>query len=142
MGEVSLHIATSAAAALTEGQMNAEFAACGAYLLVAFADARFDQIEEARFLGGVVNDRAFSTLSSSALADAYNQLKASLERDYDSAEAEILAAIRTARGDVRAAAAVKIAARQAVIADREIKPQEEVVLARIAEALGVSAKEL
>ncbi len=122
--------------------MNGEKAACGAFLLVAFADAHFDTLEESRFLGGVVNDPAFAAMSASRLADCYNKLHAALESDFDAAEAEILAAIRAARDGGVGLDAIKTAARQAVVADREIKPQEEVVLERIAAALGVTAAEL
>ncbi len=117
-------------------------AACGAYLLVALADARVHAIEEARFLGGVVNDAAFKSISSSALADEYNRLYAALQADWDAAEAEILTAITKIRTDVGAVKAVKVAARQAVIADHSIKAQEDFVLARIARALGFTPEDL
>ncbi|MEZ5895122.1 MAG: TerB family tellurite resistance protein [Parvularculaceae bacterium] len=122
--------------------MNGERAACGAFLLVAFADAHFDKREEARFLGGVVNDPAFAAMSAPRLADCYNELRTALERDYDGAQADILAAIRAVRTHGASVAAIKTAARQAVVADRAIKPQEEIVLGRIAAALGIAAAEL
>lgn len=112
-------------------------AACGAYLLAAFADARVEKIEEARFLGGVVNDSAFRTFSPESLAGEYTRLLAALAADYDAAEAEILSAVAAVKRDPHFVAAVKVAARQAVIADQKLKPQEEVVLGRIARALGV-----
>ncbi len=112
-------------------------AACGAYLLAAFADARVARIEEARFLGGVVNDSAFRRFSPDQLASEYSRLLAALAADYDAAEAEILTAVASVKRDPRLVAAVKVAARQAVIADQKLKPQEELVLARIARALGV-----
>ena len=117
-------------------------AACGAYLLVALADARVDQIEEARFLGGVVNDPGFRQFETGALAAEYNRLLGALKADWDGAEAEILSAVSSVRGDERVVGAVKVAARQAVIADQIIKPQEEVVLARLARALGIDTDEL
>jgi tellurite resistance protein len=112
-------------------------AACGAYLLAAYADARVEKIEEARFLGGVVNDSAFQPFSPEALASEYSRLLAALAADYDAAEAEILSAIAAAKRDPRFVAAIKVAARQAVIADQKLKPQEELILGRIARALGV-----
>lgn len=117
-------------------------AACGAYLLVALADARVDAVEEARFLGGVVNDPAFRQFKSSALAGEYNRLFAALRADWDAAEAEILSAITATKANKTAVAAIKIAARQAVIADQVIKSQEDLVLARIARALGIGAEDL
>ena len=117
-------------------------AACGAYLLVALADARVAAIEEARFLGGVVNDPAFRRFDAAALAGEYNRLLAALRADWTSAEAEILAAAVSAKSDPAAVEAIKMAARQAIIADQAIKPQEDIVLARIASALGLRAGEL
>lgn len=117
-------------------------AACGAYLLVALADARLARIEEARFLDGVVHDGAFSNFGASALASEYNRLHAALLDDYDQAEAEILTAIAAHRSNPAVAAAVREAARQAVIADQELRPQEDLALARIARALGVSSDSL
>ena len=114
-------------------------AACGAYLLVALADARVEEVEEARFLGGVVNEPAFRDLPAAALAGEYNRLLAALREDWDGTEAEILRAIADTRDDP---AAVKLAARNAVIADQIIKPQEEYVLAKIAAALRLAPDEL
>lgn len=117
-------------------------AACGAYLLVALADARVEAIEEARFLGGVVNDRAFRQFDTPALASEYNRLLAALRADWNGAEAEILGALSSVKSNGAAVGAIKVAARQAIVADQVIKPQEELVLARIARALGLGADEL
>ncbi len=117
-------------------------AACGAFLIVALADARVEAIEEARFLGGVVNDRAFRQFGAAALAGEYNRLLAALRADWNAAETEILNAVTSVKSNYRAVAAIKVAARQAVIADQAIKPQEDLVLARIARALGLKAEDL
>jgi len=116
-------------------------AACGAYLLAAYADARVERIEEARFLGGVVNHAAFRHFEPAALASEYTRLLAALQSDYDAAEAEIVTAIAAVRSQPTAVEAVRIASRQAVIADQALKPQEEAMLARIARALGLDPKE-
>lgn len=116
-------------------------AASGAYLLTAIADARIETVEEARFFGGIVNDPAFQKIDAAALTAEYARLHAALRADYASAETEILAAVAAVRGQP-AAEAVKLAARHAVIADQQLKPQEEFILARIARALGVSAEDL
>lgn len=112
-------------------------AACGAYLVVALADARVATIEEARFLAGVVNDRAFRRFEPNALADEYTRLLGCLRADFDATEAEILSAVSAIRRDPFAVEAVKVAARQAIIADQILKPQEDLMLARIARALGL-----
>lgn len=117
-------------------------AACGAYLLAAFADACVVKIEEARFLGVVVNDPAFRRFAPDALAGEYSRLLALLSADYEAAEAEILSAITVCKNDGDIVKAVKVASRQAVIADQILKPQEELVLGRIAGALGLSVDEL
>jgi tellurite resistance protein len=124
------------------GPSAAATAACGAYLLVAVADARVETLEEARFLGGVVNEPAFKRIEPQALAGEYNRLLKLVRDDYDAAEAEILAAIRKMRGNASGGEAVKVAARQAVIADQKLKPQEDITLSRIAGALGISAEDL
>jgi tellurite resistance protein len=121
---------------------SAATAACGAYLLVALADARVERAEEARFLGGIVNHQAFKFLSAESLSDEYNRLSAALRDEWDSTEAEILAAIASIRNHATAAEAVKLAARHAVVADLSLRPQEEIVLARVARALGLEPGEL
>lgn len=117
-------------------------AACGAYLVVALADARVATIEEARFLGGVVNDPAFRRFAPNALADEYTRLLNGLQADFDATQAEILNAISAIRSDPSAVEAVKVAARQAIIADQILKPQEDLMLARIAAALGIAPEDL
>jgi tellurite resistance protein len=112
-------------------------AVCGAYLIVAFGDARFDKVEEMRFLGGATNHDAFASIDSTDLQRAYNDLIELLKDDYDSASAEILDDIRSCRNNAAATDAVKVAARLAIVADQEIQPQEEIVLEQIAGALGL-----
>lgn len=116
-------------------------AACGAYLLAAIADARIETVEEARFFGGIVNDPAFRAIDAGALTAEYARLYAALCADYAAAEVEILAAISAVRGGP-ATEAVKLAARHAVVADQKLKPQEDIVLSRIARALGLDSAEL
>ncbi len=116
-------------------------AACGAYLLAAIADARIETVEEARFFGGIVNDPAFRAIDAGALTAEYARLHAALSADYAAAEAEILAAVSAVRNSP-AAEAVKLAARHAVVADQKLKAQEDIVLTRIARALGLDPSEL
>lgn len=117
-------------------------AACGAYLLAAFADARVEKVEEARFLGGVVNHAAFKRFEPDALAGEYTRLFSALSSDFDATQAEILTAIAANKSKPQVVEAVKVAARQSVIADQALKPQEEFILAAIARALGLDPKEL
>lgn len=127
---------------MTTVDIRAATAACGAYLLTAIADARIETIEEARFFGGIVNDPSFRKIDAATLTAEYARLHGALGADYAAAEKEIIAAIGAVRADPAAAEAVKIAARHAVIADQKLKPQEELILGRIARALGIGPEEL
>lgn len=127
---------------MTTSSNRAATASCGAYLLTAIADARIESVEEARFFGGVVNDPAFRKIDTAALTAEYARLRSALGADYASAEAEILAAVEAVRADGAAVEAVKFAARHAIIADHKLKAQEELVLSRIARALGLDAEDL
>ena len=111
----------------------------GAFLAVAFADGRYDPLEERRFLSTIANDPALSSIRTEALQEAYNLLRAEIETDYTGAAAKILAAIAAVKDDAAISDAVKVAARGAIVADRRLAPQEEAVLDRIAEALGLEA---
>jgi len=111
----------------------------GAFLAVAFADGRYDPLEERRFLSTIANAPALSSIRTEALQEAYNLLRAEIETDYSSATAKILAAIAAAKDDKAVVEAVKVAARGAIVADRRLAPQEEVALDRIATALGLEA---
>ncbi|MCB2113037.1 MAG: tellurite resistance TerB family protein [Parvularculaceae bacterium] len=112
-------------------------AACGAYLLAVFADARVEEIEEARFLDGVVNHKSFIPFGPKALADEYTRLFAALSADFGAAKEEILTAIAEHKSNPDIVEAVKTAVRQAVVADQAIKPQEENILSAVARALGL-----
>ncbi|MDZ7628772.1 MAG: hypothetical protein U5J99_10270 [Parvularculaceae bacterium] len=121
---------------------HAATAACGAYLLTAKADARIELLEETRFFGGIVNEPAFQRIEANALTSEYARLHQALSADFGAAEREILAAIGAIKADPDIVAAVKSAARNAIIADQKLKPQEELILVRIARALGIPAEEL
>ncbi len=111
----------------------------GAFLAVAFADGRYDPLEERRFLSTIANDPALAGIRTEALQEAYNLLRAEIETDYADAAAKILAAIAAVKDDKPVAEAVKVAARGAIVADRRVAPQEEAALDRIAAALGLEA---
>lgn len=109
----------------------------GAFLAVAFADGRYDASEEGRFLATIANHPALAGIGSAALQKAYNDLREAIERDFAGASARILAAIGAVKDDPAVSEAVKVAARAAVVADRRIAPQEELMLDHIAAALGL-----
>ena len=109
----------------------------GAFLAVAFADGRYDPSEEQRFLATIANDPTLSCVRSEALQEAYNVLLHAFENDFATAAERVLELICGVKNDSAIAAAVKTAARGAVVADERVAPQEELMLGRIAEALGV-----
>lgn len=111
----------------------------GAFLAVAFADGRYDPLEEKRFLSTIANHPALAVIRTEALQEAYNLLRAEIETDYPAACAKILSSIAATKDDAAVSEAVKVAARGAVVADRRVAPQEEAMLDRIAGALGLEA---
>lgn len=117
--------------------MKAATPVTGAFLAVAFADGRFHPTEENRFLGSIANHKALEFISTYALQDAYNTLSHELKKDYAAAATHILQAISAVRHDPKIAEAVKVAARGAIVADHVVTAQEELMLGRIAEALGL-----
>lgn len=122
--------------------MNAARPVTGAFLLVAFADGHYDSSEERRFLSTLANHPALACVKTSALEEAYNSLIVEIEADFANAADSIMKSISAAKDDATACAAIKIAARGAVVADDRIAPQEEIMLSRIAEALGLEAGEV
>lgn len=117
--------------------MRAATPVTGAFLAVAFADARYHATEENRFLGTIANHKALAFISTFALQDAYNTISAEIRKDYSAAATRILQSIGAIRNDERIAEAVKVAARGAIVADHVVTAQEELMLGRIAEALGL-----
>lgn len=122
--------------AFDDSHRRAVRAACGAFLLVAFADGRFDASEEARLLAGLVNQTPFSDFNAAVLEGEYNGLVAALRSDYRAAAQTILADITWAGGDAQLSDAVVLAARAAIVADTRLEAQEEAAIAEIAHALG------
>ena len=112
-------------------------AICGAFLMVAFADARFDSLEEGRFLTSVVNDASLKNIETAALESCYNTLVEAFQDNYASTAASVLSTIKSSRTDKNIAAAVTLSARRAIVADETILPQEEAALDAIAGALGL-----
>jgi tellurite resistance protein len=109
----------------------------GAFLAVAFADGRYHATEENRFLGALANHKALAEISTVSLQTAYNTLTAEFRRDYPEAIAHVMESIKAVRFDAKAREAVKVAARAAVVADHVVTAEEELVLNRIAQALGL-----
>ena len=112
-------------------------AVCGAYMLVAFADAQYAQSEEDRFLATAANEPELAMIDSASLQAAYNVLIAAFRDGYAGAAAKVLAAIADVKDDAALAEAVKLAARRAIVADEKLMPQEEAALDHVALALGL-----
>ena len=109
----------------------------GAFLAVAFADGRYDGREETRFLTRVANHPALGCVRTAALAEAYNTLREEIEQDFAATAARILDAIAAVRAEPAVSEAVLVAARSAIVADHVLSAQEEIILSRIAAALGL-----
>ena len=112
-------------------------AVCGAFLMVAFADSRFDKMEEGRFLVTVANDPMLATLDAGDLESCYNDLVADFTKNYAGAAADVLAAVKAVKNGNDISKAIKLAARIAIVADQKIMPQEEAALESISLALGL-----
>lgn len=112
-------------------------AVCGAYLLVSFADGRFDTIEEARLLAGIAGAEELSFIEASDLEKEYNFLTEKFRADYRQTADMVLESIRYFANYAKVKEAVLFSARAAIVADQCLEAQEELALDLIAEALGV-----
>lgn len=122
--------------------MDSAIAVTGAFLLVAYADGRYEPSEESRFLSTIANDPALEPFKTEALELAYNLLNKEFIAGYAETSERVLTRVAALKNDARVADAVKLAARSAVVADRRIAPQEELALSRLAAALGLPEGEL
>ncbi|MEO0399404.1 MAG: TerB family tellurite resistance protein [Pseudomonadota bacterium] len=113
-------------------------AACGAYLMVAFADGVFDRAEEARFLDSLANNENFKAFPAAILQNEYNALLAAIKSDYAATSGLILDDIAWLHSAGRNTEAVRIGAQAAIVADTRLEPQEEAALDQIEQALGLS----
>ncbi|MEL7488396.1 MAG: TerB family tellurite resistance protein [Pseudomonadota bacterium] len=112
-------------------------AACGAFLIVAFADAHYADAEEARFLATVANRPEMRAIETETLQAAYNALVRDFSADYAAAAARVLELIGSVKDDAETTEIVKVAARSAIVADEKLMPQEEAALDHVALALGL-----
>jgi len=113
------------------------FAICGAYLMVTFADGHHEAIEEGRLMATLVNDPQLARIATTDLQDAYNDLQTAFLKNYSKAEAATLNAIKNSYNNQDAVDLIIKAARCAIVADRRIEGQEELVMNKIAAALGI-----
>ena len=109
---------------------------CGAYLMIAFADARLDPAEEARFLASLVNDPRFPGVSTARIGPLWTELVARFRDNYVDAADAVSKSVAAAASDPVIAEQVVWAARAAIVADERLSPQEEAALDRLARALG------
>ncbi len=112
-------------------------AACGAFLLVAFADSNFDGAEEARLLSGLANTKSFQDFDAGLMQSEYNTLVAAFENSYAEASRVVLADVAWAANDDDLVEIIMTSARAAIVADSRLEPQEETAIAMIESALGV-----
>jgi tellurite resistance protein len=115
---------------------------CGAYLIVAFSDGRYDKSEEVGMVVGLFEKNTPAGVSKADLEAALPELEQAFQADYDLAANRVLEMARSLRDNGLAKRAIMHAARTAVIADRAVAPQEESAMDRISEALGLKTGEL
>ena len=112
-------------------------AVCGAYLMVAFADARYAKAEEGALLAGLINHPALNAVDTEQLSGCYNTLLPAFETDFKSAAQAVLGAIAEVKTNPNVVETITLAVRRAIVADAQITPQEEAALGHIAKALGL-----
>ena len=112
-------------------------AVCGAYLMVAHADGRFDDVEQAWLHDKLLKDDAVEGVSGPAMARAATAVGKAFSEDYAAAAEQILEMMRYITRNTDAVEAVVMAARLAVVADKAISQQETLVLEQISDALGL-----
>lgn len=121
---------------LTEKTKAAD-AICGAYLMVTHADGKHIALEEGRLLATLIDQPAFNKLSTNEIENAYNQLNADFAESYPATAARVLGAIAYFSDVSDIKETIKAAAQSAIVADQEIKIQEESAIDAIAAALGL-----
>lgn len=114
----------------------------GAYLLVAFADGRFDKSEEVGARLGLLRDSKPNTLADVEAEEMYGRLRAEFASSPDKAGKGVLLQLERLRGDGLARKAVVKAVRKALMADGVVTAQEEHALDKVALALGLREGEL
>lgn len=112
-------------------------AVCGAYLMVAHADGKFDAAEETWLHTRLLKDGAIEGVDSAALARAAAAIGKAFGEDYAAAAEQIAEIAGYVRRNDAARAAVMHAARIAVVADQAISVQEEAAINRLSHALGL-----
>ena len=115
---------------------------CGAYLLVAFADTKMVDSEEARLIAGLASVPPFSRFDANLFADEYNNLTSDMRADYGVAARKILKDLELAAKDAPLKDLCIHAARAASVADNVLEPQEEAALTQVASALGLAPGEI
>ncbi|MGD2133614.1 MAG: TerB family tellurite resistance protein [Maricaulaceae bacterium] len=110
-------------------------AAARAYALVCFADGRLVPLEDRKFPSFATTDPALANFDAAAVAKAWSDAVKAVSASKDGKKV-FKALIAEAKTQEIKTAAMR-AAQAAVVADREIKPQEDVWVARIAEAFGL-----
>lgn len=114
---------------------------CGAYPLVAFSDGKYEKSEEVSLLLGVIESEMSAASSRGQVEEIAAELKAAFEADYDRTADRVLSELSNLSSNGVARRAVSKAARKALIADKVVKPQEELALERIGRALGLKQGE-
>jgi tellurite resistance protein len=112
-------------------------AVVGAYLVVACSDGDYAKSEEIRLRLGQFDTTNLPGLERDVFEAIYPDAQAIFLQDYDKAEKYTLSLLTGFASEGLVRRAVAEAVRVAVMADQQIKPQENLAINRIEEALGL-----
>ncbi|MEM6413145.1 MAG: TerB family tellurite resistance protein [Pseudomonadota bacterium] len=112
-------------------------AASGAFLMVILADCDLAPQEKDVFLSHVADQSVFQSFDRAVLKQEYQAVLAAMTSDYGAAAARILDDIKWVQDSKRSTEAIKVGVQMAIVADKEISPQEEAAISKIEEALGL-----
>ena len=110
-----------------------------AYALVVCADARLSASEKVRFDRILQTHSAFREMSVDVLKFYFTQTAEALKTDYKAGKERILARLAKLDGSDENRKAIFLLVRAAVVADSQIKPQENTILQEIEQAMGLDA---
>ncbi len=112
------------------------------FALIACADGRLHPSEPCRFSDLIEKCGDIGSLDKVRVEQAFEKQVMALMDNYQTAKPEALGAIARMCTNKRAIKAAIGLARIAVVADRKIAPQEELMIREIADAVGISANDI
>jgi tellurite resistance protein len=108
-----------------------------AYAAVACVDRRLTAAETRRFVDKIQSTPALEGLTEATIVADFNDIASCFFDNYDAAQREALDFIAGFKDCPEERAATIAAAQIALVADRDLKPQEEAIIAEICRTLGL-----